>query len=101
MSDKRIPDQKITWTIAREKGKIKKVPAKVTFKLYSAGQFGSRLDGKHFDKRIPARRSNRKEFYDTMFRIKINELWYMPNGVKYKFFTVDEAWNMIKNYKGE
>jgi len=98
VSDDRIYDLSITRTVAKEQGKIKDVFKSVRFRAYSAGQFKKRLDGANFSIKIPLRKSDRKEFYLTMFRVKIGDKWYEPSGRRYEFFTVDEFYEIIKNW---
>ncbi len=102
MSEQRIPDMAFTRTIARENGKIKSGLCKSTrFEVYGAWQFSQRLDGKNFSGDMPARKSARKEFYKTMFRLRIDGRWYMPGGRKYVFLTLEEIAKMLLHYSGE
>lgn len=102
MSEQRIPDMAFTRTIAREKSKIQNGSGKSTrFEVYAAWQFSQRLDGKNFSGDMPARKSARKEFYKTMFRLRINGRWYRPGGRKYVFLTLAEIAKMLLQYSGE
>ena len=98
MSCDRVPDLDIRLTIAREDGKIKGNAKSTRFRAYNAGQFKTRLDGANFSRKIPPLKSNRKEFYLTMFRIKIGDKWYEPGGSRYQFFTLDEFFGIMKTW---
>lgn len=99
MSDDRIPDLSFTRAIAREGGKIKDKIESTRFRAYNAGQFKMRLDGANFSRKIPVRKSDREEFYLTMFRVKICDSWYEPSGRRYEFFTMDEFFEIMKNWR--
>jgi len=97
VSESRIADVSFTRVIAREKGKLKDKFETTRFEIYNAGQFRTRLDGKHFSKKIPVKKSNRKEFYNTMSRLRIDGKWYNPAGGKYEFFTSLQVAEIVSN----
>ncbi len=100
MSEQRLPDMAFSRTIARENGKIlsKTEPGK-RFELFGAYQFSGKCqsDGKNFYPRPGWRVAERREYFKTMYRLRIDGRWYMPNGRKYVFFGLDEVSKMLVN----
>ncbi len=90
MSEDRIYDLAFTRTIARDEGNLKSKKESRRFEIYNAGQFKLRLDGKNFSHSVPARRSDREDFYRIMFRLRIDGKWYNPRGRKYTFFSLGD-----------
>lgn len=98
MSEIRIYDISITRKIARVQGKLKGKIESTLFRAYNAGQFKTRLDGANFSRQVPARKSERNDFYLTMFRVSIDKKWYEPSGRRYQFFTEDEFYEIVKTW---
>ena len=89
MSEMRIPNMSFCKVLPLYRAKQKRV----LFQLYEAGQFKRRLDGRHFSREFPVRKSQREEFYRNMFRLRIDGKWYGKR--KYTFFTKREIANLL------
>lgn len=99
MSEERIYDLSITLKVARVRGKLQSKVESKLFRAYNAGQFKTRLDGANFSRQVPARKSERDDFYLNMFRVSIDKKWYEPSGRRYQFFTEDEFYEIIKTWR--
>lgn len=98
MSELRIPDKALSVKNARIMGKIQhgKLPTK-RIEMYGAYQFSSEHDRleRNFKPRPPVYPPNRRNWLNTMYRLRINGKWYSPNGVKYEFFSKDQISDML------
>lgn len=90
MSEDRIPENSFTFRLARNRGKIihgKRPQVKV--EMFGAHQFSRQHSRakRNFSPRLPSRPTDQQKFYGTMYRLRINGVWYVPGQVDYTFFT--------------
>lgn len=101
MSSDKIADQKITLGMPRLDGKIQHgdVPC-VTFRLFGAYQF-SRKHNRHkknFSPPVPVLHEAKQEYYQKMYRLSIDRVWYSPEDKKYQLFRLDQITAIITSW---
>jgi len=79
MSESRIPDQTISVRLPRKQGKIQHsfIP-KIRVELFGAYQFRTNHNRlkRNFYPRPPSRTEERRQWYQTMFRLRLDGRWY-------------------------
>jgi len=94
MSSDKIYDCAFYFKCARNKGKILHDNRPNTHvELFGAYQFRRKHKraARNFSPRLPYRPADQNVFYDTMYRLKINDVWYRPGKAKYVFITKREV----------
>lgn len=97
-NEPRIPDQIISVRTPRVKRVIQHdLFPEMKVEMFGAYQFKdkhNRMD-RNFRPTVPIGFEERKEWYNSMFRLRINGKWHVPGKTKYVFFSKEEVGRLL------